>query len=544
MLLFPPMMLEASPARPSRLLPLGVFGSIFFLTLLLGGQTPPYNDGRQIIEPAETTVYQGTFGAPLPGGGFFYNPRPMLVSLVHVPSVLLRRGLSALFPAADSLTRIMTFHLVPAAALGLTALLFFRFLLRLGVGLAAASLSTAALAFSTILFVYGRVVWSDILQAAAFWGFFSELLLTARHPARWGALKAGMWMGLLLNSKYTFVLALPGAVLFLTMQTWARLRVRGVAALLAWAGAGLLPCLLFILWSNYHRWGLLFFAGYGGVPFQEALFWGLYALLFSFGKGLFLYNPVLALAFHNHRLPERLWIAVALTCGPIILLYAKASDWAGDWSWGPRYLLFLIPVLMVPVAVRLDAWLRQRRRGLVAVFAAFTMAGVGVQLVGAGAYWDHFIRLSQATAVEWLGNPNRAGNYSRKPGAHCDPCYEDLHHHTYTPAFQPIEGHYWLLKHWFWGDSWEACQRDMPWRRYTSLPLDAPKSWCSTIEVDWWFRLFRSPRFALAGYVLLGLLLAASGGCLWLWGRGVRRSRTPGAPSSGARARREPAVPG
>ena len=515
-------MLAAAPsAKPNRALLFGVFGTLFFLTLLLGAQTPPYNDGRQIIDPAESLVYRGSFGIHLADGSVFYNPRPMFVSLVHVPSVLLRRGLSALFPAADSVIRILTFHLVPAAILGLPGMLMIRFLLLIGVGVLAASLSASALAFSTILFVYGRVVWSDILQAAMFWGFFAELVLAAREPGRGGAIKVGVWAGLLINTKYTFVLALPGAALFLALEAWPRLRARGLAALFAWTAVAFLPFVLFILWSNHHRWNDAFSAGYGGVPFQESLFWGLYSLLFSYGKGLFIYNPVLALAMHNDRLPNRYWLAIALVCLPIVLLYAKASDWAGDWSWGPRYLIFIVPVLMVPVAVRLNTWIEGRRHVLVGLFGVLAMIGVGVQLVGAGAYWDHFIRLSQATAFEWLGNPNRAGNYSNKHGAHCDPCYEDLHNHTYTPAFQPIEGNYWLLKHWFKGDPWEACEKDMPWRRYTSLPLAAPKAFCSTVEVDWWFMPFRK-NYRTAGRILLGFFIIALAGCLWLWVRGCR----------------------
>ncbi len=511
------MLAEAQPLPRPRTLQLGVFGSVVFLTLLLGGQTPPYNDGRQIIEPAESLVYHGRFGAPLPDGRAFYNPRPMFVSLVQVPGVLLRRGLSAIFPGADPVIRIMTFHLVPALFLGLTGLLFFRFLLSVGVGVKAASLATAALAFSTILFVYGRVVWSDVVQAALFWGFFASLLAAARAPRRRAAIALGIWMGLLVNSKYTFVMVLPGAALFLGMQARLQLRTRGLATFFAWTAGAALPFALFILWSNAHRWGDPLSFGYGGVPFQEALFWGLYSLLFSFGKGLFLYNPVLSLAFHDQGLPRRYWLAVLLVCLPLVLTYAKASDWAGDWSWGPRYLIFVVPVLMVPVAVRLHRWLTGRRHGLVGLFGLLAAGGLAVQLLGAGVYWDHFIRLSQSTAFEWLGQPNRAGNYSKKPGPRCDPCYEDLHNHTYTPAFQPIEGHYWLLKHRLLGSSGEACESDMPWRRYTSLPLSSPKRWCGTVEVDFWYLLFHK-RYPAAGVVLLGMFLAGTGVCLWLWG--------------------------
>jgi hypothetical protein len=524
---------QPSPERrQTKRLDAGIFLSTFFLLLLLGGNTPPYNDGKQIFDHAENIVYKGKIGIDIGPGVKFYNPRPIFVSLIHVPDVALRRAITALFPAADSLTRVVTSHLVPAALTATTCVLFARFVLLLGVGAPAASLSALLLAFGTMLFVFGRVVWSDIAQATAFWGFFSESLLLARRPGRNGAMKVGIWAGVLINTKYLFVLSLIGGFTFVATQLWTRLGTRKLAVVAGWAALAALPFSIPICWFNYIRNGTLFHGGYGIEPFQESIVWGLYSLLFSFGKGLFIYNPTLIFAFKpSSKLPNRWWWAVLATAGPVVLLYSKYSNWGGDWSWGPRYIIFLVPVLMVPVAVLLDEILCSRRRLTLAIFGAVAATGLFVQLMGAGLYWDHFIRLSQAATRQWLGTPDRSGGYTPLHGDHCDPCFEDLHGHTYFPAFQPIEGHYWLLKHTIKGDSWEQGVEDAPWRRYTSLRLDTTKRWYPWPGIDWWYLAFKG-KFATAGKILFAFFLVGVACGAWLWagfiaGCPFRRSMVP-----------------
>jgi hypothetical protein len=516
----------APSARPSldgtrsKRLYAGIFLTTFFLLLLLGGNTPPYNDGKQIFDHAENFVYKGKIGIDVGSGVPFYSPRPLLVSLIHVPDVALRRAVTLFFPAADGLTRVMTSHLVPAALTALTCVLFARFVLMLGAAPIAASLSAFLLAFASMLFVFGRVVWSDIVQATAFWGFFSELLLAVRSPDRKAAIKVGLWAGALVNTKYLYVLTVLGGCTFAITQTWTRLGFRKLAALAGWATLVALPFAIPIGWFNYVRNGTILHPGYGYEPFQESVLWGTYALFFSFGKGLFLYNPTLVFAFHSSRsLPARWWLAVLATAGPVVLLYGKYSNWGGDWSWGPRYIIFLVPILMVPVALFLNAMIKRRRTLALLAFGSIATLGLLVQLVGAGVYWDHFIRLSQAATTQWLGNPDRTGGYTPPRGNHCDPCFEDLHGHTYLPAFQPIEGHYWFIKHALRGDSWEVAVEDAPWRRYTSLPLSVTKRWYPWPQIDWWRTGFKG-RFAPAGNLLLTVLILgiAVGGTLWVQG--------------------------
>jgi hypothetical protein len=519
------LLVQASPKRnQTPRLYAGIFLSTFFLLLLLGSNTPPYNDGKQIFDHAENLVYKGKIGIDIAPGVEFYGPRPILVSLIHVPDVLLRRAISKLFPAADPLTRVMTSHIVPAFLTATTCVLYVRFLLVLGVGEGAASLSALILAFGTMLFVFGRVVWSDIAQATTFWGFFSGMLLLVRRPERNGALRVGVWAGLLVNTKYLFVLSLIGGFTFVAAQLWTQLAWRKLARLAGWAACAALPFAIPVCWFNYVRNGTLFHDGYGVEPFQESVLWGLYSLFFSFGKGLFIYNPTLIFAFKpSSKLPRHWWWAVLATAGPVVLLYSKYSNWGGDWSWGPRYIIFLVPVLMVPVALFLDEIMCSRRKLTLAIFGAVAATGLFVQLMGGGVYWDHFIRLSQAATRQWLGTPDRSGGYTPLRGDHCDPCFEDLHGHTYFPAFQPIEGHYWLLKHSVKGDNWERAVEDAPWRRYTSLRLDTTKRWYPWPGVDWWYLSFKG-KFAIAGKILFAFFLVGVTCGAWLWARFIARS--------------------
>jgi hypothetical protein len=517
---------QALDPHRRRSLAAGVFLTTFFLVMALGGATPPQNDGKQIFAHAEAVVYQRHFGVQVRPGVLFYNPRPFLVSLIHVPDVALRRVVSGVFPAADALTRVLTSHIVPAALTALTALLFMRFVLGLGVGALGATVSTLLLVLGTMLLVYGRVVWSDVFQAAAFWGFFSEVLRTARRPDRRGALRVGAWAGLLVNTKVLFVLALPGAIALLARRAHAVTGGRGLARLAGWAILAALPFVILMGWSNLVRDGRVLSAGYGfGEPFRESLFWGLYSLFFSSGKGLFLYNPPLVFAWHQRpRLPRDFWAALGLTAAPVVLLYAKFSVWSGDWSWGPRYLLFLVAPLMVPVAVLLDDWIQRRQRVRLALFGVVAAAGLCVQLLGAGVYWDYFIRLAQAGSTSWLGAPNRGGAYKSPQGGHCDPCFEDLYGHTYLPAFQPIEGHYWLIKHRLRGDRWDDAVADAPWRRYTDLPLEATRKFYPWPPLDFWYVPFSARFGAAARLLMLAFVLGTAGGGA-LWVRALRPRR-------------------
>lgn len=499
---------------------LGIFLTVLCAYLIGESRTPPHNDSRMIYLVAESIVYRDTLDIGM--GANVYAQHPLLVSAIHIPGAALRKAITKNHPELDPIVKPLTSHLGSELVSALGCLLFFRFLLYLGVSLAAASLGTVALAFGTFLPIYARTAWSEACQTACFIGYFSALIRLLDHPRRKTGLWFGAWAGLLINSKYLFVLCLPGSVLLLAVCAWRRKQIRPMALAGAWA---MLPGAFFLavlLWYNWARTGSITNTGYPTVEemstsvFSESVFVGLWAYFFSFGKSIFLYAPPLLLSILGLgrflRTRSLLAWAILLTAGPVVCLYSKFVYWSGDWCWGPRYLLFLVPVLLIPGVFLFEKLLAARRRLALAGCVALLMIGFTVQVTGASQYWDFFIRFSKGLQSQWLGNPNRTG----KGAGACDPCFEDFYARNYTPAFQPIEYQWWLLKHHLQSHSWMVARRDIPFHRYTDLDIAGARQWYENPVWDWW-KLDFNVKHKTAGDCLLILFTLGLLGGLLLW---------------------------
>ena len=134
---------------------------------------------------------------------------------------------------------------------------------------------------------------------------------------------------------------------------------------------------------------------------------GLYGLLLSPGKSLFLYAPplllsVLGLPFFL-RAKGRLAFVFVATPLVYLLVYGSKGVWHGG-GWGPRYLVPALPFLALWALPVWDAVLRPGRgRGTVALRAAaavLVVVGVGVQLLGV-AKQVTFPASAAPTQVSW-----------------------------------------------------------------------------------------------------------------------------------------------
>lgn len=150
-----------------------------------------------------------------------------------------------------------------------------------------------------------------------------------------------------------------GLVLACAVLCWHRRRVRYL--LLPACAAAL------VLLENSVRRGSAFAGGYAGeagfrtvlpysgLPdFSYPLFFGVLAILFSFGKGLVWFAPGLFASYPeaddeprdaDARLVYRLWVAVVVG---LVLVYARWWSWYGGAVWGPRFFLFAaLPAALV-----------------------------------------------------------------------------------------------------------------------------------------------------------------------------------------------------
>ncbi len=298
-------------------------------------------------------------------------------------------------------------------AAGTVAMLFL-LARRLGSTLRQAVAVALLAGFATPLWFYAKTFFAEPLGAFA----LSAALLCARigfderKAAAWWGL-SGAALGLAVLAKpANLIFALPGGVLVSWYAwTWAN-RDEGVERKKEWAaagkgilawGTGLALCVALFGVYNLVRFGSPLETGYGSeaVRFTGSFRDGLLGLLVSPGRGLFVYCPLALLSvigarrfFAKHR-GEGLFVASAFVVA--LVFYAGWYEWDGGWCWGPRFLMPVVPLLVLPAC---EIVVRPPR-------ALFGRVLVGVvvglsTLIAFSGTLVHFIDFGQWLKLTWI----------------------------------------------------------------------------------------------------------------------------------------------
>ncbi len=408
-------------------------------------------------------------------------------------------------------TTLLTSAIVIALAGALLYLAARRLKYSRGVSLALALLFGLA----TPAWVYAKQFWSETFGIfTLFAAFYFLLCFREEHRAR-DALIAGIALGLAVATRVTNAALVPffawygffaGATQIAATTAQSRpssaepARAGGlhdlVAAVsnrrnlrgLAWFAAMLALAALSIAWYDGVRYGSPLATGYRADElFNNPILLGLYGLLFSPGKGLFLYVPFLAaLPWSIVVLWRRARDELFLTCAIFALYLVTFSTWYYWWggtNWGPRFLVPTIPFLVLLVAPAVELALNVESRNKIRVafttlFFALCLLAFAFELVGVSvpslAYRARMVRLS--------ANPDMAA--------------------IFIPQFSPLIGSLNLLR---------PSVLDFGWIRFID----------NTVTIDWLV------------VALTAALIALCGAALWLnLTEGGRRKTEEIRPSS------------
>jgi len=517
-----------------------IFVTTLAVYLLTSGREPPWGDCNIQYMTAESMLKRGALDIPkawpddLPPDehGKFYSTYPLLTSVAQMPGILLLEAAAAISPPSRGLAKPLTSHLACSLFGALTCVLFFQLCRQRKLAQRTALAATGILVFGTTIWVYAHYSYSEIAQTAMFTGFLLSVLRTDEDPTPGQARWLGLYAGLLFSMKYIYAPGILGGVAFLAWRH--RKRALPLIPHAALTGA---PFLIASLVYNYLCWGSPLSTGY--TPYF-ATYWGenplisLWGTFLSPGKSLLLYSPPLILGLvgiprlvRDHRAA---CLAILAIAGPVLLVYSRYKL-NGDWAWGPRFAVFVVPAFALSFAVVLD----HVRRWAV---TAFVVLGVCVQLLGISLYWDHFIRIGTEVRQQWLGQPNRKGAIIPvRADGHCDSCFEDIHQMEWLPPFQPILGQWWLVRSLIAGDDAIQAEANAPWHRHTSLAFNITDAY-NRARLDWWGMLWIKdfPRYRLVGMILLALMLGASAGGVLMWIRARRAAEPPSPPRDPAPA--------
>lgn len=142
---------------------------------------------------------------------------------------------------------------------------------------------------------------------------------------------------------------------------------------------------------NYYRYGeFLRFSSIGLDYFDGNILIGLYGHLFSYGKSIFIFSPPLILSclfwprfFRESRAEALLFFGLGLF---YLIFYSAYRYWDGGWSYGNRYLLLVLPLLMTPLLFCIKDAFSGRRNVYFILIGVFALLGFIVQVLGVATY--------------------------------------------------------------------------------------------------------------------------------------------------------------
>lgn len=264
--------------------------------------------------------------------------------------------------AAQFLASIILFPAIGAALVWL----FYRLVLVLGYTKRAGIFSSSVFAFSTMNFHYS-VNTQEQTQVALL--LVLAVLLMVKYQQQRRFFYAWLFCAALgtclIFRPASAVMIFPIYVVAAVSDAFGSHKKNLSKKIGKWLLAGVLGIGGFLMacgWYNYARFGSVFESGYplamvtalsGHKMFESKLLPTLAAMLFSPGKSIFLYNPVLLLLpvccygfYHKHKA-----VSAAISCAVIanFLLYGSSTAWAGDYAWSIRYQAAVLPFLILPL---------------------------------------------------------------------------------------------------------------------------------------------------------------------------------------------------
>ena len=316
----------------------------------------------------------------------------------------------------------------------------------MGASRRAALLATLMLGFATPLWVYSKSFMAEPLEALGLLLTLYGASMSGGSPRPRGMAPdrvAALGAFIAISAKLSMLPLACGALvpyLVAPRRTWR------------WPATGVVAALIGHACYNVARFGTPLETGYGAqatpAAYTTPLLVGLYGLLLSSGKGVAWFAPAVWFVPASVRewlregrrgegLAARLgmgtprgrlsWGALTAT-GLALLLYARFQHWAGDGSYGPRYLVPLLPLLLLCMA----PWLAPHRKAIprprLRLALVALALGILVQAGGVAIYFGAQMR--------------EAGDYPYALPLEHPRFMSDSH---FNPRFSPIAGHWRML---------------------------------------------------------------------------------------------------
>ena len=273
--------------------------------------------------------------------------------------------------------------------------------------------------FTTIIWVNFKIPYRDMPLALLYtMGFYYLKKYNIYKESKYLYLTS-FFVAFSILVKTVSIIVMAPFIIYLFWDDINRINIKTVISKLSIFLSFSILSLILSLYYNYLRFNDILNFGQNHEPFTNSLLVGLYTYLFSSGRGIILYAPILLLSIwfigrFAKKEPKDTILSLSIFV-LYIVLYSKHSGGYGCASWGPRYLLPTIPFLAIFLS-QLDFKIISHKVG----FFVFALMGFLVQF------------------PVMLLNYSYVGAFFQELGKG-----EDI---IYSPYISPIIGHWLVLK--------------------------------------------------------------------------------------------------
>ena len=330
-----------------------------------------YLTAQSLVCDGDLTISDESFTLPemqkhrdaITSSGRHYSKYGPGMPLAEIPFYTIGLLLTHIFPniPADYLTMFTT-SMTNVVISALWVLFFFLILQSFNYPPSTTKWLTVAFALGTMVLPYSGYGYSEPLVGLGLLIATYSLIKPRPSP-----ILAGIGLSIAILTKFYTLVLLPIPLFYLRRNRYSTSRI------LAFLSPIVAACLL-IAYHNHLRYGNILHTGYhldilaqkGGylafIPTQ--IFTAFYGLLFSTGRGLIFFFPLICLLpiacskfKSSHPNEARLFFGFTLM---LFILLLPMIDWHAGSSWGPRYLLPIIPFCIFPLGVLADIkWIRR-----------------------------------------------------------------------------------------------------------------------------------------------------------------------------------------
>lgn len=348
-----------------------VFLLFFSFYLLLFGRAQEYSyaDGSLMYKVTKSIVEDGSFKSQVPGfyrGGVFIESSKygLGFSIVVVPFYIATKIFAQWFD--PKIIEVFTRFAPMFANVFITALtcaILFLFSYHLFSSKRIAFIVTILYGFATLAWPYSRYDFSEPLTSLCLlYSIYALFRFQITHKKYWIMLSSIALSYAIFTRVVEFVI-IP-IWFFYLLWIFKKENIKPNITLSMRAIFPLIITIILFFWYNFYRYGDITSTGYehdiySSRMFFKTMFTGLYGLLLSPGKGVFWYSPSLILSLVAYPIFWKKDRSLFIVCLAVILvhlfIYSGWIAWEGGWCWGPRNLVPIITLLILPIGY----WIRK-----------------------------------------------------------------------------------------------------------------------------------------------------------------------------------------